>query len=80
MGVVYRAEDTKLERTVALKFLAPHRLSDEAQRKRFEREAKAVAALDHPRICNVFDIDEVEGAVFLAMAFVDRRTSRALPL
>ena len=57
---------------------APRRLSDEAQRQRFEREAKAVAALDHPRICTVFDIDEVEGAVFLAMASVDGRTLKDL--
>jgi predicted Ser/Thr protein kinase len=74
MGVVYKAEDLKLERTVALKFLAPHLVSDEAPRKRFEREAKAVAALDHPNICTVFEIDEAEGTVFIAMAFVDGPT------
>jgi Tol biopolymer transport system component/predicted Ser/Thr protein kinase len=74
MGVVYKAEDLKLERTVALKFLAPHLVSDEAPRKRFEREAKAVAALDHPNICTVFEIDEADGTVFIAMAFVDGPT------
>ena len=49
-GVVYRAEDTKLERLVALKFLAAHLVSDDGVRKRFEREAKATAALNHPNI------------------------------
>jgi hypothetical protein len=72
--VVYKAEDTKLERTVALKFLAPHLVSDEALRKRFEQEAKAVAALDHPNICTVFEIDEAEGSLFLAMALVEGPT------
>ena len=71
MGVVYKAEDTKLERTVALKFLAAHLVSDEEIRKRFEREAKAAAALNHPNICTVFEIDEVEGRIFLAMALVE---------
>jgi Tol biopolymer transport system component len=74
IGVVYKADDTKLERSVALKFLATHVASDEAVRKRFEREAKAVAALDHPNICTVFEIDEAEGMIFLAMAFVEGPT------
>src|SRR5437867_4146921 len=78
MGVVYKAEDTKLERTVALKFVAPHLLSSDALRRHFEREAKAVAALDHPNICTVFEIDEAEGAVFLAMAFVEGSTLKDL--
>jgi len=71
MGVVYKAEDTKLERTVALKFLAPHLLEDEEGRARFIREAKAAAALDHPNICTVHEIDEIEGETFIAMAYVE---------
>src|SRR5215471_2780154 len=74
MGVVYKAQDTKLERTVALKFVAPNLLSDDTQRKRFQREAKAAAALDHPNICTVFEIDEAEGTLFLVMAFVEGST------
>lgn len=71
MGVVYKAEDTKLERTVALKFLAAHLVSDTDVRKRFEREAKAAAALNHPNICTVHEIDEFEGKTFIAMAFLE---------
>ena len=74
MGVVYKAEDTKLKRAVALKFLAAHLLQDEEARKRFHREAQAAAALDHPNICTVYEIDEAEGETFLAMAFIEGRT------
>ena len=74
MGVVYKAQDTKLERTVALKFVAPNLVSDTTQRKRFQREAMAAAALDHPNICTVFEIDEAEGTLFLVMPFVDGST------
>ena len=61
MGVVYQAQDSKLERTVALKFLAAHLLKDEEARERFHREAKAAAALSHPNICRVREIDEAQG-------------------
>ena len=71
MGVVYKATDIKLDRTIALKFLAAHLLKDEEARKRFHREAKAAAALSHPNICRVHEIDEVEGRTFIAMEFVE---------
>ena len=71
MGVVYKAEDSKLERTVALKFLAAHLLADAEARKRFHREAKAAAALSHPNICRVHEIDEVEGRTFIVMEFLE---------
>ena len=71
MGVVYKAEDTKLERTVALKFLAPHLLRDEEARKRFHREAKAAAGLSHPNICTVYEISDEGGETFLAMEFIE---------
>ena len=73
MGVVYKAEDTKLDRHVALKFLAPHLLRDDEARGRFEREAKAAARLDHPNICTVHEIDEADGRTFIAMAFLEGR-------
>ena len=74
MGVVYQAQDTKLDRTVALKFLASHLVQDGELRKRFEREAKAAAALNHPNICHVYSIDEFEGKTFIAMAFLEGQT------
>ncbi len=74
MGVVYKAEDTKLERPVALKFLAPHAIEDPEHRARFVREAKAAARLDHQNICPVYEIDEVDGQMFLAMAYLEGQT------
>jgi serine/threonine protein kinase len=71
MGVVYKAEDVKLERTVALKFLAQHLLNDAEAKERFLREAKAAAALHHSNVCPVHEIDEVDGKTFLAMAFLE---------
>ena len=70
MGDVYKAEDLKLGRQVALKFLASHLVSDPEVRKRFEREAKAAASLNHPNICTVHEIDEADGKIFLAMELV----------
>jgi Tol biopolymer transport system component/predicted Ser/Thr protein kinase len=71
MGVVYKAEDTKLLRTVALKFLSPKALGSDADKERFLREAQAAGILDHPNIATVYEIDESEGHVFMAMAYVD---------
>ena len=71
MGRVYKAIDIKLGRTVALKFLAPHLVSNDESRRRFIREAKAAAALQHPNICTVYEIDEVDGQTFIAMAYLD---------
>ncbi len=74
MGVVYKAEDTRLERPVALKFLAAHAIEDPEHKARFVREAKAAARLDHQNICPVYEIDEAEGQTFLAMAYLEGRT------
>ena len=71
MGVVYKAEDTKLDRAVALKFLPTHLLGDVEIKKRFEREAKAAAALHHPNICPVYEINDAEEKSFISMAFIE---------
>jgi serine/threonine protein kinase/Tfp pilus assembly protein PilF len=69
MGVVYKAEDTKLKRTVALKFLPQHLSMSEEEKKRFIHEARASAALDHPNICNIHEINETEdGRLYIVMA------------
>ena len=70
MGVVYRAEDTKLKRTVALKFLAPELTSHLEARERFIHEAQAASALDHPNICTIHEVDETEAKqIYIAMAY-----------
>jgi TolB-like protein/Flp pilus assembly protein TadD/predicted Ser/Thr protein kinase len=71
MGVVYKAEDTKLKRLVALKFLLPQAFENAEHRERFIREAQTAAVLDHPNICTIFEIDEAEDLIFIAMAFVE---------
>ena len=74
MGRVYLAHDSRLNRTVALKALAPHLLRDPFQRERLRREARAAAALAHPGICTVFALEEIEGDLFIATEFIDGRT------
>jgi serine/threonine protein kinase len=71
MGVVYKAVDTKLDREVALKFLPNHLLGDEDVRKRFEREAKASAALSHANVCHVYEIDKAEDKTFISMELIE---------
>ncbi len=74
MGVVYRAEDVKLSREVALKFLPADMTQDRPSVERFEREARAAAAINHPNICTVYEVDENEGIPFLAMELLEGMT------
>jgi len=71
MGVVYKAEDTQLKRTVALKFLNPDAFGSDEDKQRFIREAQIGASLDHPNICTVYEIDERDDEVFIAVAYIE---------
>ena len=73
MGEVYLADDTKLDRKVALKVLPPELAENEERRARFQREAKAIAALDHPNIVQVFSVEEAEGIHFITMQLSGRQ-------
>jgi len=78
MGVVYRARDTRLGRAVALKVLAVEVTADPERRRRFVREARAAAAVTHPAVAQVYDVDEVDGVIFIAMELVEGRTVRQM--
>jgi eukaryotic-like serine/threonine-protein kinase len=76
MGIVYKAEDTRLKRTVALKFLPPELTHIPEIKDRFMREAQAAAALDHPNICTVYEFDQAEDKAFISMAYIEGQSLR----
>jgi serine/threonine protein kinase len=71
MGEVYRARDTRLERTVAIKILPPHLSDDATRRQRFEREAKVISSLNHPHICTLYDVGRQDGVEFIVMEYLE---------
>src|SRR5580693_4294622 len=77
MGEVYRARDTRLDRTVAIKVLPQYRSSDPQRRQRFEREARAISALNHPNICHLYDVGSQDGTDYLVMEYLEGETLAA---
>jgi serine/threonine protein kinase len=78
MGVVYKAADAKLERTVALKFLSDEALGSDDMKVRLVQEAKSAAALEHPNICTIYEIIDADGHTFISMAYLEGRTLREI--
>jgi len=74
MGVVYRARDTRLQRPVALKLLKPELVADPERKSRFMVEARSAAAVTHPAIASIYDVDEANGAMFIAMEYIEGKT------
>lgn len=74
MGVVYKAKDTRLKRVVALKFLPAELTQDKESKKRFVQEAQAAAALEHPNICTVYEVDESDDQTFIAMSYIESQS------
>jgi serine/threonine protein kinase len=74
MGEVYRARDTRLDRTVAVKILPPHLADDPEAKQRFDREARAISSLSHPNVCHLYDVGEQDGINFLVMEYLEGET------
>ncbi|MGB3091640.1 MAG: serine/threonine-protein kinase, partial [Candidatus Zixiibacteriota bacterium] len=76
MGIVYKAEDTKLDRVVAIKFLPQHLTTESVEKERFVHEAKAASALNHTNVTTIYEIDEFEGQTFIVMEYCEGETLR----
>jgi serine/threonine protein kinase len=74
MGEVYRARDTRLDRTVAIKVLPQHLSEQHASRERFEREARAISSLNHPHVCHLYDVGVDRGTTYLVMEYLEGQT------
>src|SRR5437667_2661357 len=74
MGEVYRARDTRLDRTVAVKILPSHLSSNPEAKQRFDREARAISSLSHPNICHLYDVGSQDGADYLVMEYLEGET------